>query len=151
MTEVLFYHLTQDKLEKALPTLLEKSVAKGWNVVVQAASSDLTARLDEHLWTYRADSFLAHGKAGSDKPDPAQCPIWITTDTENPNSAAIRFIVEGAIPAQVERYERVIYMFDGFDDDAVAAARERWKIEKAAGHMLTYWQQDEAGRWAKKA
>lgn len=151
MTEVLFYHLTQDKLEKALPMLLEKSVAKGWNVVVQATSEALTARLDEHLWTYRPESFLAHGAMGSEKPDPAQCPVWITTDTGNPNAAAIRFMVEGAIPAQVESYERVIYMFDGFDDDAVAGARERWKIEKTAGHTLTYWQQDEEGRWSRKA
>jgi DNA polymerase-3 subunit chi len=35
MTEVLFYHLTESKLEDALPPLLDKSVERGWRVAVQ--------------------------------------------------------------------------------------------------------------------
>ena len=35
MAEVLFYHLTESKLEEALPPLLEKSVERGWKVAVQ--------------------------------------------------------------------------------------------------------------------
>ena len=31
MTEVLFYHLTESKLEDALPPLLEKSVERGFD------------------------------------------------------------------------------------------------------------------------
>ncbi|HEX2539214.1 MAG TPA: DNA polymerase III subunit chi, partial [Pseudolabrys sp.] len=38
MTEVLFYHLQGQKLEGVLPTLLERSVERGWRVVVQGAS-----------------------------------------------------------------------------------------------------------------
>ena len=34
MTEVLFYHLTESRLEDALPALLEKSLERGWRVVV---------------------------------------------------------------------------------------------------------------------
>ena len=34
MTEVLFYHLTERKLEDALPPLLDKSVERGWRVAV---------------------------------------------------------------------------------------------------------------------
>ena len=30
-------------------------------------------------------------------------------------------------------------------------ARSRWKIEKAAGHQVTYWQQNPRGGWDKKA
>jgi DNA polymerase-3 subunit chi len=33
----------------------------------------------------------------------------------------------------------------------VAHARERWKAEKAAGHAVTYWQQNSRGGWEKKA
>jgi len=32
----------------------------------------------------------------------------------------------------------------------VAAARERWRVAKAAGHVLAYWQQGAKG-WDKKA
>ena len=63
MTEVLFYHLHRQPLERVLPTLLERSLERGWRVVVQAASEERVEALDAHLWTYRDDSFLPHGTA----------------------------------------------------------------------------------------
>ena len=42
-------------------------------------------------------------------------------------------------------------MFDGRDDDAVAVAREHWKLRQDTGFALTYWQQTEQGAWEKKA
>ena len=35
--------------------------------------------------------------------------------------------------------------------EALSAAREDWKKARASGHAASYWQQDEAGRWGKKA
>ena len=55
------------------------------------------------------------------------------------------------MPADAARYERIVLMFDGEDDDAVAAARARWSEAKAQGFDATYWQPDEQGRWVKKA
>lgn len=150
MTEVLFYHLTELRLEQALPGLLERCLARDWTVVVQTGSEERRDALDEHLWIYRDDSFLAHGREGGAPGEPEDHPIWITTGSDNPNAAAVRFIVDGAVPVATDGYERMIYMFDGHDNDAVAGARERWKIEKDAGHDLTYWQQED-GRWVKKA
>jgi DNA polymerase-3 subunit chi len=40
-------------------------------------------------------------------------------------------------------------LFDGEDEDAVAAARMRWSEAKSAGFECTYWQPDEQGRWKK--
>jgi DNA polymerase III subunit chi len=42
-------------------------------------------------------------------------------------------------------------MFDGNDEAAVTAARERWKAYKAAGHKLVYFQQSPAGKREEKA
>ncbi len=53
MTEVLFYHLTESKLEDALPALLEKSVERRWKVVLQTIDEERRDRLDQHLWTFR--------------------------------------------------------------------------------------------------
>src|SRR4051812_37814081 len=39
MTEILFYHLQQKPLEAVLPTLIEKSLERGWRAVVQATSA----------------------------------------------------------------------------------------------------------------
>ena len=60
MTEVLFYHLQNMSLENVLPPLLEKSLERGWRVVVQSTSQERADALDAHLWTYRDDLFLPH-------------------------------------------------------------------------------------------
>ena len=39
-TEVLFYHLEQQTLEKVLPSLVEKTLERGWRAVVQAGSQE---------------------------------------------------------------------------------------------------------------
>ena len=61
MTEVLFYHLQRQPIEKVLPNLLERSLERGWRAVVQASSEDRVDALDAHLWTFSDDSFLPHG------------------------------------------------------------------------------------------
>jgi DNA polymerase-3 subunit chi len=149
MTEVLFYHLTESTLELALPPLLEKSVARGWRAVVQTGSDERRDALDVHLWTFRDDSFLAHGTEREQFPEDQ--PILLTTGPENRNGAKIRFMVDGAQPPAIEEYERAVFMFDGHDQQQVEAAREQWKSMKAFGHTVTYWQQTPEGRWERKA
>ncbi|MBM3529782.1 MAG: DNA polymerase III subunit chi [Alphaproteobacteria bacterium] len=150
MTEVLFYHLIRKPLERALPELLEKSLERGWRVVVQAASDERVEALDAHLWTYRDDSFLPHGTARTG--EAAAQPILLTAGEGNPNGARVRFLIDGVpIPEDAASYDRIVLMFNGEDDDEVALARERWSEAKAKGFELAYWQPDEQGRWVKKA
>ena len=148
MSEVLFYHLESQPLERVLPLLLEKTLERGWKAVVETASGDRARVLDAMLWTYRDDSFLPHGIAG-ETTDPDQ-PVLIVTDSGNANSASVRFFVDRAVPADAAAYERVVYLFSGHDPDAVAEARTAWRALKD-GNECTYWQQDENGRWVKKA
>ena len=150
MTEILFYHLQRQPLEAVLPQLLERSLGRGWRVVVQAGSPERMAALDDHLWTYADESFLPHGLAGAT--DTVAEPIVLTIDGANPNGANVRFLVDGAaMPDDIGSYERLILMFDGNDDEALRRAREAWKLLRGAGHEATYWQQNDAGRWEKKA
>ncbi|MGB3391075.1 MAG: DNA polymerase III subunit chi [Pseudaminobacter sp.] len=149
MTDVLFYHLTESTLEDALPGLLERSVQRGWRVVVQAGSEERRNALDTHLWTFRDESFLAH--APDSEPHAAEQPILLTTSVENRNDAQVRFLVDGAAPPDLGAYERAVFMFDGHDAAQLEAAREHWKTMKAAGHTVTYWQQTADRRWERKA
>ena len=150
MTEILFYHLKGQTLEQVLPALLQKSLERGWRVVVQAASEERLDVLDAHLWTWRDDSFLPHG-VWRDSEASAQ-PVLLTVNEENPNGAAVRFLVEGApMPGDASSYERVVLVFNGEDPEAVEAARTRWSDAKSAGFAVTYWQSDERGRWQRRA
>lgn len=147
--EVLFYHLERQPLERVLPTLLEKTLARGWTAVVQSGSEERLQALDTALWTYSEDSFLPHGTK-KDGP-PAMQPIYLTTGDETPNAAGVRFLVDGAEPREFTGFARLVFLFDGHDPEAVAKARRQWSAARAAGCTATYWQQTDAGRWEKKA
>jgi DNA polymerase III subunit chi len=150
MTEIRFYHLLDQRLERVLPQLLEMSLGRGWRVVVQAASEERIEALDAHLWTYRDDSFLPHGTSRS--PDAADQPILLTAAEGNANAATVRFLIDGVpIPDDAAGYVRLVLIFDGTDDDLVARAREQWSQAKAQGHDTSYWQPDDSGRWMQKA
>src|SRR5829696_3762235 len=148
VTEILFYHLQNQPLERVLPTLLEKSLERGWRVVVQAASEERVEALDAHLWTFRDDSFLPHSTWRD--ADAREQPILLTINDDNPNGAGVRFLLDGApVPSDAGAYERIVLLFDGADTDAVDAARARWSEAKANGFDITYWQPDERGRWQR--
>ena len=147
MAEILFYHLESQPLERVIPVLLEKSLERGWNVVVETSSQERAEELDNALWTYRDDSFLPHSLAGGDADDLQR--ILITTRPHNPNQAQVRFFVDRAVPQSGEGYTRLVYMFSGHDPDAVTEARTAWKALRD-GNEVTYWQQDGNGKWAKK-
>lgn len=149
LPDVLFYHLEQQPLERVLPSLLEKTLERGWRAVVQAGSNERVEALDSLLWTYREDSFLPHGRA-SDR-YAAEQPICLTTGEETPNGARVRFLVDGAHMRTYDGYVRIVVIFDGGDPEALTRAREQWKSVRAAGLVATYWQQSESGRWEKKA
>jgi DNA polymerase-3 subunit chi len=147
--EIYFYHLERRALENVLPTLLELSLKRGWRAVVQAASEERVEALDTLLWTYREESFLPHGTARDGRA--SEHPIYLTAGDDNPNAAQIRFLVDGAALADSSPYVRIAYVFDGRDAAAVASARMAWQEAKARGHSISYWQQDEDGRWQQKA
>ncbi|MGE0063058.1 MAG: DNA polymerase III subunit chi [Xanthobacteraceae bacterium] len=150
MTEMLFYHLQGQKPENVLPPLLEKSLERGWRVVVHGASEERIEALDAHLWTYRDDGFLPHGTWRDG--EAAMQPVLLTINDGNPNAAAVRFLIDGApVPNDVETYERIVLIFDGDDEEAVVSARGHWTAAKAKGLSATYWQPDEQGRWQRKA
>lgn len=149
MTQVGFYHLLHWPLERALPKLLEKALEQGHRAIVLAASKDRVEDLNGVLWTYEERSWLPHGSAGDG--EPAEQPIFLTSEDENPNGADVLVSVDGRAPASTEGFTRVIDMFDGRNEAMLAAARQRWRGYLDQGFELTYWQQTEAGGWEKKA
>ena len=146
--EISFYHMTRTTLEAALPRMLEKTLERGQRAVVRAGSAERVEALNGWLWTYNDRAFLPHGSAQDGHP--ALQPIWLTDQDERPNEAQVLFLTDGATSEELAEYERCAVLFDGNDETALAAARAQWTGFKDAGHDLTYWQQNDQGRWAKK-
>lgn len=152
--DIMFYHLLHAPLERALPQLLEKTLERNWKAVVQADSPERIAMIDDLLWTWRDDSFLAHGKSSEE--DAALQPIVLSSDETNPNAAQVRFFLDGmdmrpVLTGGAHGYERAVLMFDGGDEQQLTSARAQWKSLKDGGFSLQYWQQRENGGWEKKA
>lgn len=150
MVEALFYHLTESRLDEALPPLLEKSLERGWRVSVHVGSEERRDALDSLLWTYRDESFLPHGPDRGDALSARQ-PILLTLVPDAANGATVRFAVDGAEVPSLEGCDRLVLMFDGHDQVQLETARGQWKTLKAEGHQLTYWQQTPDRRWERKA
>ncbi len=99
MAEIFFYHLDQQPLERILPDLVRRGLERGIRMVIETASPDNLARLSEMLWKVEDVAFLAHG-FGDDVAH--RQPLWLCADQQNPNSAAYRFYVDGAMPENLD-------------------------------------------------
>lgn len=145
-----FYHLTRRPLEAVLPTLLEKSLERGWRILVRGTDPRRMAALDEALWTYADDAFLPHGLAGGAF-DAAQ-PILLGMEADLADGRTCLLSVEGAevTANEVAALERVSILFDGGDGAALDKARAQWHALTKAGVAAQYWS-EESGRWEKKA
>jgi DNA polymerase III subunit chi len=149
MGDMRFCHLERRRIDQALPALLDEALAAGWRVVVQAASDERVEALNERLWTYADESFLPHGSARDGVAETQ--PVYLTTASENPNGARFRVLLSGVETAPHARadYERVVLLFDGRDEEALAEARREWGLAKAAGAAPSYWREGEDGGWEK--
>ncbi len=153
MTETLFYHLERRGLEEVLPGLVEKSLERGWRAVIRTDSAERSEALDNLLWTYDDQTFLAHAQSGDG--EAKRQPVLITVEEENPNDAKILFCVGGATPGDwgdrsLSELARIVLLFDGRDSAALTAVREAWKSAKASGHDVTYWKESPSGKFEKQ-
>ena len=126
MPEFRFHHLERRRVDQALADLLERTLAEGRRVAVQARSPEEVEALNERLWTYAEESFLPHGTRRDGEPETQ--PIYLTDGGDNLNRAAVRVLLSGveAAPFAAEDYERVLLLFDGRDEEAKAEARRQF-------------------------
>ncbi|MDE3116706.1 MAG: DNA polymerase III subunit chi [Pseudomonadota bacterium] len=153
MTETLFYHLERRGLDEALPGLVEKTLQRGWRALIRADSAERASAIDTLLWTYNDQSFLPHALEGAG--EAARQPALITLEEGNANNADVMFLIGGARPLDwsgdlAKSLTRIVLMFDGRDPEMLTAARTAWKEAKAAGHDVTYWKENAAGKFEKQ-
>ncbi len=153
MTEIRFYHMERSSLETTLPGLLQKAVKQGHKIIIKSDTVHNTEALNTHLWTYTPESFLPHGSANDTKPDHiADQPIWLTDKDENPNNADLLILTHGATSEKLTDYKLCCEMLNGNNPEEIQAARTRWKTYKDQDDLtITYWQQDQTGKWEQKA
>ncbi len=149
MTEVWFYHLEKQPLDHVLPRIVSKANERGLQLVIETTSQDQVTQISDMLWAAEDVAFLPHGFEG-DGQDEIQS-IWLTSGQDNPNESKMRIFTFGAIPIDISNLSRAMLMFDGNDVQALDRARAEWKRHKSDGHQVSYWRQDESGKWQDQA
>ena len=144
-----FYHLRNADLATPLAMLALKTVASGHKLLILAQKNNHVA-ISERLWTFRPDSFLAHAADQNEGHEHAK--IWLTSDVAvNLIDARFLAITTGLEPPEVQKFDRVFYLFDGTSEVAVSAARDSWKRWSGTQDVTCrYFVQDDQGRWSQK-
>ena len=149
MPDIKFYHLQRQRLEEALPKLMEKVHEAGLRAHIKVSDAGAMDLLDKALWAFDPASFIPHGKEGGAHTH--EQPVLLSLGDENLNQATVLVLVNAVECPSISEFDRCLYMFDGRDERIVAKAREDWTRLKDSGVQMSYWQQREAGGWEQKA
>lgn len=150
MAECLFYEIGNGKLELVLADLLEKSLHRGWRVLIRAGSEERVLWLNTALWTYRDDSFLPHGcfKDGNAKDQPIYLHEANASDESNPNDAEVLVLTDGGEAADWRSFRRCVSLLDGHDSEQLEQAQAWRERITAEGENAVWWRQRN-GSWEK--
>lgn len=143
--EISFYHLTQGEIDKSTAKLLEKAYQANLKSVLVLNSDEEVEHYNKLLWTFASLAFLPHGTQ-KDK-NPERQPVYLSKQPETINDPSIVATVNAKDAFDMGPFKRCLDIFNGHDNDAVTKARQRWKLFHNAGYKLTYWKQNESGKW----
>jgi DNA polymerase-3 subunit chi len=148
-TTVQFYHLLHTPLEVALPSLLQKVLAAGHRMTLHSADAAQLRHISDAIWRRDGQTFIPHGSSADGYS--AMQPIFLTSSFENPNDAGVLVIIDGSPAPMPTSYSKILDLFDGRDEEAVARARSRWAGYKTQGFALQYIRQQAGGGWKTEA
>ena len=133
MTEIAFHFNVSDKLAYSC-RLLRKAYLSGAKVVV-TAGPEVLAELDQLLWSFSPTEFVPHCHVSAPANSLAATPVLLAESlTACPHHGVLVNLGQN-MPAEFERFERVIEVVTQADDDRLAA-RSRWKHYTDRGYAM---------------
>lgn len=120
--------------------LCEKAIAQQMNVFIYTQSAEQAQQLDELLWTFKANSFLAHKNelSESEVDRTFHYPIIISADIKDdtiPLKHPFLINLSNTIPAFYQHFKRMAEMVDKHAEDK-EAARKRYRSYRDKGYTL---------------
>ena len=113
--------------------LLEQPYTDQQTIYINAATKEDAELIDNLLWIYREDSFLAHELIENAS---NSTPIAIGVNPEPGNTRDILVNLQTDIPEHINTFSRIIEVV--FKDPAIEElARERYRKYREQGHELT--------------
>jgi len=143
MTQIDFYILTDTSvrnIEYICCQITEKAMIQKKSVYIQVSSAEQANRLDELLWKYKPESFLAHknlletNETGNISTYDYPIVIGMGEDIID-NYDQVLINLDDHIPPFFSRFHRVAEMVSNNNEDK-KAARERYRFYKDRGYPL---------------
>ena len=148
MSEVYFYHLTQTRLEVALPKILERALSADWSVELRIGIKAEEEPISDAIWKGPDESFLPHCSQDNDKLH--DYPIVLSKSPLLELRDCLIVIEQAELQNnEVEKFKRVCLLFDWKNEVELTKARASWKSLSDAGVNTVYWAEDQ-GTWKKK-
>ncbi len=122
-----FFYKTDGAVEKPILSLLEKSRANKWRVIIKCGSPAETDALYQQLWHQTGNRFIGVGKAGDEFESEHTVLLSETLTDVNKPDVLVLPGYNSVVPDDVANYARVMVIFDANDTDQLAASRKLWK------------------------
>ena len=135
MTRIDFYVLpdANPKARELLACkLTRKAVQKGYRVFVHTASESQTKQMDDLMWTFAQDSFVAHTTQAEDLDD---TPVFIDHACEPHGIHDMLINLNPQTPNCFSRFERMAELLHQ-QDDVLKAGRDRYRFYQDRGYPL---------------
>ena len=146
MRELYFYNTSSRDFLGDITQLIERLYIQEHKVIVLCPDNDVSAIVDEYLWSYKDESFLPHIKV--DK-DPSEFDsIVISSYQLNLESYKTLIVFKGSSVEidYINYFKKVYYFFDNSKNDEREVARTLWKEAIKSGTKCKYWQVQE-NKW----
>lgn len=146
--EINFYGVRQDDIQKVVAVLLEKSYLLGKKSSLLVSSKEEADFLNSKLWSVAM--WLPHCLEGEQREE--DYPIVIHINNEEKvinvkNEASFLFVFESAKHYDLEKFEKIYVIFDLKNDFSVKNNRARWKELQDSGNSISFYKQNEKGRF----
>lgn len=132
MTRIDFYTDAPDKASVAC-RIAAKAFAQKKRVLIVTPDAQVLAQVDRMLWMNPAIGFVPHCRAH--ERIAGETPILLAASAESPPHDEVLVNLGDERPATFARFERVIEIVTGADDDK-RLARERYKFYRDRGYEL---------------
>ena len=138
MSEVYFYHLTQTRLEVALPKILDRALSADWSVELRIGTKAEEEAISDAIWKGPDESFLPHCLEDNDKLH--DYPIVLSKSPLSEVRDCLIVVDQAELQEnEVEKFKRVCLLFDSKNEVELTNAREVWKKLSDAGLKTSYW------------
>lgn len=143
--QVDFYQLKRDPVEQVLPAIAQRLMEQGGRLLVVDGREGALDRLSQALWSWRPDSFLAHGLARDE--DAELQPVLLSGGTaEAANGARHVALTDGVWRDEALGFERAFYFFD---EEMLEPARACWRMLKGQDNVVPRFWRQEGRRWVQ--